>query len=76
MKQTMLLLLEQSEDVFKEIFLRVAALPKLKLLREGLKLFLVHFVLKGKGSEITDIVRERIKKAEKLLSAADLPMKL
>ena len=69
----MSLLTEYPDHVTSEVFLRIAPFPKLKTLREGLKLFLQHFIMRNKGKAVTasETLRERVHAAEKQLNAAE-----
>uniref|UniRef100_S4RAV6 MI domain-containing protein n=1 Tax=Petromyzon marinus TaxID=7757 RepID=S4RAV6_PETMA len=64
------LLLEASEEHLPDIFSKAAGNPKLALLREGLKIFMRHFMLRGAASGDADeaeLLRQRIEVAEKAL---------
>ncbi|XP_072544796.1 nucleolar MIF4G domain-containing protein 1 [Salminus brasiliensis] len=69
----------QPEDLV-EIFGRISGIPKLEMLREGLKLFIRHFLLRGtqaQGSdEQTTLLAERAEIATKAMEARDAKLKL
>lgn len=55
----------------RKVFERVAVSPKLKLFREGLKIFIKHFLLKNTSSlppEDVENLKKRADVAEKALS--------
>ncbi|XP_052808229.1 nucleolar MIF4G domain-containing protein 1-like [Mya arenaria] len=63
------LLLEHPDDNVKEVFTRIAHIDKLKPLHEGLKLFLKHFLVKGKKSEPkSPMLIERVEMVERILT--------
>ena len=71
------LLTQYPEYVITDVFSRIAPFPKLKLLREGLKLFMNHFLLKGKTKELKDekdieILKEKIALAENGMGSSDV----
>ena len=63
------LLLEHPQSTTDAVFQRIAQLDKLKLLHEGLLLFLHHFIL-GKRKEDTNIaiLKERIEIIDRIFS--------
>ncbi|XP_074659239.1 uncharacterized protein LOC141911993 [Tubulanus polymorphus] len=68
------LLVDYDEDVTREVFQRVAPFPKLRTLRQGLKLFLQHFVLKHKSKLNVDDsvdIDAKVKLAFNSMSASD-----
>ena len=74
MKKVMLgLLIDYPDYLIKEVFQRIMGNPKLHILREGLKLFIQHFLLRNKGKviQLDGAVREKIAIAEKALAATD-----
>ncbi|XP_071803318.1 nucleolar MIF4G domain-containing protein 1-like [Asterias amurensis] len=63
------LLLHRSKESTVAVFSAVTSLPKLRFFREGLRLFLLHFVLPktgGKGHEIGDDMRQKLQERVKL----------
>ncbi|XP_064301094.1 nucleolar MIF4G domain-containing protein 1 [Phalacrocorax carbo] len=74
------LLIKADAEEISDIFVRVSDNPKLGLLREGLKLFLTHFVLKNvqaqKSAEETSLLKERVELATKALQAKESKLKL
>ena len=71
------LLVEIPENTTHEAFSRVAASPNLSLLREGLKLFMRHFLL-GKAAKHKDsgALKSRVELAERALDSAQSAMLL
>ncbi|XP_075537702.1 nucleolar MIF4G domain-containing protein 1 [Dermacentor variabilis] len=67
------LLLNRPQDVYQRVFLKVADAPKLRLLREGLCLFLRHFFLKDPGmdSTVRSMLKQHAELAEETLSRTD-----
>lgn len=68
------ILLTDSEDTMVGAFGRIAGSKALKMFREGLRLFLHHFVLRNsKDMAGTDmaLLTTRVKLADSALSAAD-----
>lgn len=68
------LLVEQDKDTIRMTFLRIAGAEKLRLLREGLQLFLHHFVLrnmKNLSGELQKVLTEKIVIVEEVLSRGD-----
>lgn len=59
---------------------RLSDNPKLGMLREGLKLFLTHFLLKNvqaqKNTEEASLLKERVELATKALQAKESKLKL
>ncbi|XP_046580458.1 nucleolar MIF4G domain-containing protein 1-like isoform X2 [Haliotis rubra] len=75
----MSLLTAADQDEMVAVFQRIAPLHKLIHVQEGLKLFMQHFLLRGKGKvEIEDLeeLQRRIKLAEKTLSLGQSSMLL
>ncbi|XP_061205461.1 nucleolar MIF4G domain-containing protein 1 [Neopsephotus bourkii] len=76
---SMLLIKTDAEDLC-DIFVRVSDNPKLGMLREGLKLFLTHFLLKNvqakKSAEEASLLRERVELATKALQAKESKLRL
>ncbi|XP_068002116.1 nucleolar MIF4G domain-containing protein 1 isoform X2 [Melanerpes formicivorus] len=75
-----MLLIKTDAEELNDIFLRVSDNPKLGLLREGLKLFLNHFLLKNvqtqTSPEEASLLKERIELATKALQAKESKLKL
>ena len=59
-----------------EVFSRVASFPALAALREGLSLFMRHFLLKGLVGEERAALLERVEMAEKALNSRESGMKM
>ena len=83
LKTCLLQIIESKEEVRKEVFLAVAGYPKLSQLREGLRLFMRHFILKEnakKSDEEANSSMESLKikvlQAEQSLLAGDKKMVL
>ncbi|XP_035174866.1 nucleolar MIF4G domain-containing protein 1 [Oxyura jamaicensis] len=76
---SMLLVKTDAEDV-GDIFRRISDNPKLGTLREGLKLFLTHFLLKNvqvqKSDEEASLLKERVELASKALQPKESKFKL
>ncbi|KAM4906820.1 nucleolar MIF4G domain-containing protein 1 [Sylvia borin] len=74
------LLTKADEEEITDIFIRVSDNPKLGMLREGLKLFLTHFLLKHaqaqKSAEEAGLLKERVELATKALEAKEPKLKL
>ena len=77
------LLVEHPEDIVRATFHRIAPLVKLRTLREGLKLFMRHFLLKKSASTPPDgsteagvSLADRVKIAEESLISADAKMSM
>ncbi|TRZ20267.1 hypothetical protein HGM15179_006852 [Zosterops borbonicus] len=74
------LLTKADEEEITDIFMRVSDNPKLGMLREGLKLFLTHFLLKHaqaqKSAEEASLLKERVELATKALEAKEPKLKL
>ncbi|XP_069067249.1 nucleolar MIF4G domain-containing protein 1 isoform X2 [Pleurodeles waltl] len=74
------LLMEAEAEELSRIFARVSDNPKLGMLREGLKLFITHFLLKNarvqKSPEEADLLEERVELATTALQAKDSRLKL
>ena len=74
------LLLEYPHTITTSVFQRIAQLDKLKLLHEGLRLFLHHFIL-GKRKDGVDaaniaILKERVEMIDKIFSSGKSQMLL
>ncbi|XP_025908785.1 nucleolar MIF4G domain-containing protein 1 [Nothoprocta perdicaria] len=76
---SMLLIKADAEDL-QDIFGRVSENPKLGMLREGLKLFLTHFLLKNveahRSGEEAALLKERVELASKALQSKEPKLKL
>ncbi|XP_057272461.1 nucleolar MIF4G domain-containing protein 1 [Pezoporus wallicus] len=76
---SMLLIKTDAEDLC-DIFVRISDNPKLGMLREGLKLFLTHFLLKNvqaqKSAEEASLLKERVELATKALQAKECKLRL
>ncbi|RXM33338.1 Nucleolar MIF4G domain-containing protein 1 [Acipenser ruthenus] len=74
------LLCETEPEELKDIFGRISGIPKLGMLREGLKLFITHFLLKNALSlgtaEQAILLKERAGVAEQGLQVKDAKLKL
>ncbi|KAM9386976.1 nucleolar MIF4G domain-containing protein 1 [Phaethornis superciliosus] len=74
------LLMKIDAEEISDIFVRVSDNPKLGLLREGLKLFLNHFLLKNiqsqKSAEEASLLKEKVELATKALQAKESKWKL
>ncbi|XP_027504224.1 nucleolar MIF4G domain-containing protein 1 [Corapipo altera] len=74
------LLIKADAEELTDIFMRVSDNPKLGMLREGLKLFLTHFLLKHaqaqKSAEEASLIKERVELATKALEAKEPKLKL
>ncbi|XP_071590847.1 nucleolar MIF4G domain-containing protein 1 [Heliangelus exortis] len=74
------LLAKIDAEEISDIFVRVSDNPKLGLLREGLKLFLNHFLLKNiqsqKSAEEASLLKEKVELATKALQAKESKLKL
>ncbi|XP_050388499.2 nucleolar MIF4G domain-containing protein 1 isoform X1 [Patella vulgata] len=71
------LLLDNSSEVIESIFLKVSVNDKLRHLQEGLKLFLVHFLIRKKGKDKTGpALAEKVAIAEKALNEGQRKMLL
>nr|XP_030120133.3 nucleolar MIF4G domain-containing protein 1 [Taeniopygia guttata] len=74
------LLTKADEEEITDIFMRISDNPKLGMLREGLKLFLTHFLLKHaqaqKSAEEAGLLKERVELATKALEAKEPKLKL
>ncbi|PSN29484.1 hypothetical protein C0J52_23722 [Blattella germanica] len=72
------LLLHDSEEAIQEVFQRVALSTKLHVFREGIRLFIHHFLLRNlnlQSSENVELLQQRAKMADKILSAAESKIK-
>ncbi|XP_051872154.1 nucleolar MIF4G domain-containing protein 1 [Pristis pectinata] len=69
------LLMDTEPEELVTIFQRIAGIPNLAMLREGLKLFISHFLLKNASSlgssEQASLLKERVDIAEKALQSKD-----
>ncbi|XP_054373211.1 nucleolar MIF4G domain-containing protein 1 isoform X2 [Molothrus ater] len=74
------LLTKADEEEITDIFMRISDNPKLQMLREGLKLFLTHFLLKHaqaqKSAEEASLLKKRVELATKALEAKEPKLKL
>ncbi|XP_071416621.1 nucleolar MIF4G domain-containing protein 1 isoform X2 [Pithys albifrons albifrons] len=74
------LLMKADAEELSDIFVRVSDNPKLGMLREGLKLFLTHFLLKHaqahKSAEEANLLKEKVELATKALEAKEPKLKL
>ncbi|KAK4826377.1 hypothetical protein QYF61_008048 [Mycteria americana] len=74
------LLTKTDAEELSDIFVRISDNPKLGMLREGLKLFLNHFLLKNvqaqKSTEEASLLKERVELATKALQAKESKLKL
>ncbi|XP_053916344.1 nucleolar MIF4G domain-containing protein 1 isoform X2 [Cuculus canorus] len=74
------LLIKADAEEVSDIFVRISDNPKLGILREGLKLFLNHFLLKNaqaqKSAEEASLLKERVELATKALQAKEPKLKL
>lgn len=61
-----LLLIGRSEDACEAVFLKIAEAPKLRMLREGLRLFLRHFFLPADGGEMNSTLRSTLEQRANL----------
>ena len=60
-----------------EVFARIAPLPKLATLREALRVFMKHFLLrKLRGTEEGKVLEKKIELAERALGSAEGAMQL
>ncbi|XP_072910982.1 nucleolar MIF4G domain-containing protein 1 [Hemitrygon akajei] len=73
------LLMDTEPEELVAIFQRISGIPNLAMLREGLKLFISHFLLKNASSlgtsEQANLLKERVDIAEKALQAKDARLK-
>ncbi|XP_067864329.1 nucleolar MIF4G domain-containing protein 1 [Heptranchias perlo] len=73
------LLVDTEPEELITIFQRISGIPKLAMLREGLKLFITHFLLKNASSmgtsEQANLLKERVDIAEKALQTKDTILK-
>ncbi|XP_046879340.1 nucleolar MIF4G domain-containing protein 1 [Hypomesus transpacificus] len=81
LRQVMTKLLKETEpEVLESIFGRISGIPKLGMLREGLKLFISHFLLKKAPSESpaeqAALLTERARVATKAMEAREAKLKL
>ncbi|XP_064648395.1 nucleolar MIF4G domain-containing protein 1-like isoform X2 [Lineus longissimus] len=72
------LLVDHADYTIKDVFHRIATFPKLHVLREGLKLFLHHFILKNKEKYPTGDVNleQRVKMAEAALKSGETKLRM
>ncbi|MCJ8731206.1 hypothetical protein PDJAM_G00196640 [Pangasius djambal] len=76
LRQILSKLLQQTqEEDLVQIFSRISGIPKLGMLREGLKLFIRHFLLRSVQTEGT-LLAERAEVAIKAMEARDAKLKL
>ncbi|XP_065587602.1 nucleolar MIF4G domain-containing protein 1 [Cyrtonyx montezumae] len=75
-----MLLVKTDEDDINDIFGRISDNPKLGVLREGLKLFLTHFLVKNaqvqNSAEEASLLKERAELASRALQAKESKFKL
>ncbi|XP_010137022.1 PREDICTED: nucleolar MIF4G domain-containing protein 1, partial [Buceros rhinoceros silvestris] len=75
-----MLLIKTDAEELSDIFMRISDNPKLGMLRESLKLFLTHFLLKNaqaqKNAEEASLLKERVEVATKALQAKEPKLKL
>ncbi|KAL6491190.1 hypothetical protein MHYP_G00015350 [Metynnis hypsauchen] len=81
LKQILSKLLQQTEpEDLVQIFGRISGIPKLEMLREGLKLFIRHFLLRSAQTqgpaEQTTLLTKRAEMATKAMEARDAKLKL
>ncbi|XP_069047088.1 nucleolar MIF4G domain-containing protein 1 isoform X2 [Lepisosteus oculatus] len=81
LRQVLTKLLRDTEpEELTNIFVRISGIPKLGMLKEGLKLFISHFLLKNVESlettEQANLLKERADIAIKALEARDSKLKL
>ncbi|XP_030636388.1 nucleolar MIF4G domain-containing protein 1 [Chanos chanos] len=81
LKQVLIKLLKETEpEDLINIFGRISGIPKLGMLREGLKLFISHFLLKNAQAlgtaEQSRLLTERAEVASKAMEARDTKLKL
>ncbi|XP_056193003.1 nucleolar MIF4G domain-containing protein 1 isoform X2 [Falco biarmicus] len=81
LRQVLSMLLTKTDpEELGDIFVRISDNPKLGLLREGLKLFLAHFILKNaqaqRSAEEASLLKERVELATKALQAKESKLKL
>lgn len=72
------ILLTDSEEAFQQAFQRVAVSSKLHLFQEGIRLFIHHFLLRNMKSvpqEDMEMLQQRAKMADKILSSAESKVK-
>ncbi|XP_078393240.1 nucleolar MIF4G domain-containing protein 1 [Cetorhinus maximus] len=73
------LLMDTEPEELVAIFQRISGISKLAMLREGLKLFITHFLLKNASSlgtsEQANLLKERVNIAEKALQTKDTILK-
>ncbi|KAJ4449006.1 hypothetical protein ANN_00398 [Periplaneta americana] len=65
------LLLHDSQEAVQEVFQRVAVSSKLHVFREGIRLFIHHFLLRNMSEADSEVLHQRAKMADKILSAAE-----
>ena len=61
------ILTQDNEFIVNNVFEKISQLPKLATLREGIKIFMRHFILRGKNKSDV-LLTERIEMAERILS--------
>lgn len=80
LKQVLSKLLKETEpEDLVNIFGRISGIPKLGMLREGLKLFISHFLLRNIQTEETEqakVLKDRAEVAAKAMEARDAKIKL
>ena len=65
----LLLLTEPSEGVVTQVFSRIASLPNLKKLRDGLLVFLNHYLGSEEEVQENSVLLERLRLVEKSLGS-------
>ena len=70
----------KDKTIFKEVFLSIAGYPKLLQVREGLRLFMRHFLLKENSKKnkkpLIEDIKQKVLQAEQYLLAGDKRMVL
>ena len=72
------LLLHKSEEEIQQAFQRVALSKNLHIFREGIRLFIHHFVLRNLQAhslESVKLLQQRTKMADRILGAAESKVK-
>ena len=80
LKASILEIFKSNETTQKEVFLTIAGYPKLSNLRDGLKLFMRHFILKENSKKdnvsVSENLKESVMNAEQNLLAGDKKLML
>ena len=80
LKASILEIFKSNETTQKEVFLAIAGYPKLSNLRDGLKLFMRHFILKENSKKdnvsVSENLKESVMNAEQNLLAGDKKLML